>query len=245
MIYNGYQPSLVGSGGDPMPNECNGNAPLGWCIYKTSPGGAREYYYIYSSFTSHFGTTTYSCPSGQNWALSGSTCWRPDCGATQARNSAGICTEKPAAKAALPETCDAATSQPTTGYPIEIGTGSKYWQETLYASGGVGGLNFTLNYTSRKPTDNYLPSFSVGVNWISGYEARINPNGTSSNTIAPTAVSVLRPNGQLLSYTLSGSVYISDADIMHRLMRLIDSKRPANPSSPTQVTSSMSQRASS
>ena len=34
---------------------------------------------------------TYSCPAGQNWTLSGSSCTRPDCTAAQTRNSAGVC----------------------------------------------------------------------------------------------------------------------------------------------------------
>lgn len=163
---------------------------------------------------------SYLCSSQQNWTLSGTTCTRDDC-VGKVRSSTGLCTEKQVAKAAMPDTCDAASSQPTTSYPIEIGTGSKYWQERVYS--GPGGIVFTLNYTSRKPSDNYLPSFSVGVNRINSYEARINPDATSSNTIAPGAVSVLRPNGQLLGYTLSGALYVTDADTSHTLTRLIDS----------------------
>lgn len=121
----------------------------------------------------------------------------------------------------MPDSCAAADSQPTTPKPISIGTGSKYWQERVYTS--LGGIGFTLNYTSRKPADNYLPSLSMGTNWINSYDARINPNGTGDNTIAPGAVSVLRPNGQLLGYILSGSVYVADADTTHTLTRLIDS----------------------
>jgi len=36
--------------------------------------------------------TTYSCPAGQNWTLSGTSCTRPDCTSAQSRNpSTGIC----------------------------------------------------------------------------------------------------------------------------------------------------------
>lgn len=35
---------------------------------------------------------TYTCPTGQNWTLSGSTCTRPDCTGTQVRNAdTGVC----------------------------------------------------------------------------------------------------------------------------------------------------------
>lgn len=129
--------------------------------------------------------------------------------------------DKLVAKAGFQNTCPAKQSQPTTSNPIEIGTGGKFWQERIYAS--LGGINFKLNYTSRKPAENYLPSFNTGINWNNSYEVRINPNGTTSNTVAPGAVSVLRPNGQLLGYTLSGSAYITDGDTSHTLTRLIDS----------------------
>lgn len=162
-------------------------------------------------------------PAGQNWTLNANGwCVRPDCTATKVRNSFGICIKKPVAKEGMPDSCAAAASQPTTHNPISIGTGSKYWQEKVYAS--LGGINFTLNYTSRKPVDNYQPSLSMGTNWINSYEARINPNGTSSNRVAPGAVSVLRPNGQLFGYTLSGNAYVTDADTSHLLTRLIDSE---------------------
>lgn len=35
--------------------------------------------------------TVYSCPTGQNWTLSGSTCTRPDCVSPQTRQSDGTC----------------------------------------------------------------------------------------------------------------------------------------------------------
>lgn len=37
------------------------------------------------------GCTDYSCPAGQNWTLSGTTCTRPDCTAGQTRASDGVC----------------------------------------------------------------------------------------------------------------------------------------------------------
>lgn len=33
----------------------------------------------------------YSCPSGQNWTLSGATCTRPDCAAGEVRDANGVC----------------------------------------------------------------------------------------------------------------------------------------------------------
>jgi hypothetical protein len=47
--------------------------------------------------------STYSCPSGQNWTLSGSTCTRPDCTPPDVRNSStGVCQSPCLSKASLP-----------------------------------------------------------------------------------------------------------------------------------------------
>lgn len=41
---------------------------------------------------------TYTCPSGQNWSLSGSTCSRPDCASNEFRQSDGTCVKDNACK---------------------------------------------------------------------------------------------------------------------------------------------------
>lgn len=47
--------------------------------------------YTIESGTNKCVKTSETCPSGQNWTLSGSTCTRPDCGAGEERDSGGIC----------------------------------------------------------------------------------------------------------------------------------------------------------
>ncbi len=46
----------------------------------------------------------YSCPSGQNWTLSGTSCSRPDCTAPSVRSANGLCTDACAEKASEPST---------------------------------------------------------------------------------------------------------------------------------------------
>lgn len=46
----------------------------------------------------------YSCPTGQNWTLAGSTCSRPDCLADEVRDANGICTCPPG-KTKIGEMC--------------------------------------------------------------------------------------------------------------------------------------------
>jgi hypothetical protein len=54
-----------------------------------------NYYQFLNSTT----TTTYSCPTGQNWTLSGTSCTRPDCVSPQTRQTDGTCSSGCSAKA--------------------------------------------------------------------------------------------------------------------------------------------------
>lgn len=60
--------------------------------------------------------TTYTCPAGQNWTLSGTSCTRPDCVAPQTRNAqTGVCQSPP---------CE--TTGPATGTAwFDVGTSSE------------------------------------------------------------------------------------------------------------------------
>lgn len=48
--------------------------------------------------------TTYVCPTGQGWVLSGMTCTRPDCAADEVRDSSGVCS-CPTGKTRIGEIC--------------------------------------------------------------------------------------------------------------------------------------------
>lgn len=73
--------------------HCGGSEPAGfkrmaWYVYDaTNPGGC-----AFRDTVKSIVATTGSCPTGQNWTLSGTKCTRPACVAPQTRNeSTGIC----------------------------------------------------------------------------------------------------------------------------------------------------------
>lgn len=61
------------------------------------------------------GPLVYSCPSGQNWTLSGTNCTRPDCVAPQVRQSDGTCAAPP---------CAAGSTSTASRYVGTFATGS-------------------------------------------------------------------------------------------------------------------------
>lgn len=82
--------SLVAEGAN---YKCGVDRPPGFSDYYgyISKGGT-----CYTGYTLTGGTcvppSTYSCPVGQNWTLSGTNCTRPDCVSPQVRNGAtGVC----------------------------------------------------------------------------------------------------------------------------------------------------------
>ena len=86
----------------------------------------------------------FSCPSGQNWTLSGSSCVRPDCGAGYDRNAQGQCVKD----------CTAKAGQPTTNGTYSFGGSVSTWsvseckvycpQRVISAFGGTGyGCKYT------------------------------------------------------------------------------------------------------
>lgn len=89
-------------------------------------------------------TGIYTCPSGQNWTLSGATCTRPDCAPGETRQANGTCVNTCASKAGQPDAFYTGTSvcgkgqMPSAtclgGCVIEYGTGVGFgtdWCQTV------------------------------------------------------------------------------------------------------------------
>jgi len=68
---------------------------LGWYGYTGSGSCRNQAYTVTAQITTTTGYT-YSCPSGQNWTLSGQSCTRPDCTPPEVRNTeTGVCGSPP------------------------------------------------------------------------------------------------------------------------------------------------------
>ena len=109
-----------------------------------------------------------------------------------------------------PETCPKADEQPTTPNPITLGTGNKFQPETDYAGGGLSTLNLTRTYNSA-PSNR--AKYDLAAQWSIGINRGISLDNASNPTIAVA----VRPDGKALRFTLSGGVWVADADIADRL----------------------------
>lgn len=70
------------------------DATHGMCTGQTYYYGGGAIFNTIWDFQAVVATTVLSCPTGQNWTLSGTNCTRPDCTADQERDSSGICIAK-------------------------------------------------------------------------------------------------------------------------------------------------------
>ena len=97
------------------------------------------------------------------------------------------------------------------GNPTHPALGSKTHQEPIYQGlGGTGSLDFELYYS----TNMYSTSVKTA-GWSHTYSRLVAPGGNNQ-------VFVFRPNGYVSRFVLSGSVYVTDADIPDKLVRLGD-----------------------
>ncbi|KAF0163896.1 MAG: RHS repeat-associated core domain-containing protein [Rhodocyclaceae bacterium] len=119
------------------------------------------------------------------------------------------CAVNAAAKQAGPLSCP----QPATSNPIALGTGNKYLPETDYAGSGISALTLGRTYNSA-PSNR--AKYDLAAQWSLG----INRGITLDNATNPTIVVAARPDGKALRFTLSGGVWIADADITDRLTQL-------------------------
>jgi RHS repeat-associated protein len=92
------------------------------------------------------------------------------------------------------------------GDPVNVSTGNMFSSATDYTTAGENRLTFTRSYNSRAVEG--APTFAtmLGTGWRSGYDRYINITST-------TNLSVERPDGQQVYFTLMGSVWTPDGDV--------------------------------
>ena len=105
--------------------------------------------------------------------------------------------------------CSASSaSQPATGHPIQISNGNKYLLETDYQSAGLYPLTISRSYNSQLH-DETGTGFGWQLNWL----------GDEIVVVSPTQSLARRPDGKGVLYTLTGGVWVADADITDVLER--------------------------
>jgi RHS repeat-associated protein len=91
--------------------------------------------------------------------------------------------------------------------PIDITTGNVFEKVVDYTTPGQNPLAFTRYYNSMAITTGVTPLAStLGANWRSNFDRYL-------NIISSSEVLAERPNGQILTFTLSGSTWTSDTDV--------------------------------
>lgn len=96
------------------------------------------------------------------------------------------------------------------GNPISISTGNKFEQVADYETTGQNKLGFTRYYNSMATPDTY--AITLGKNWRSNYDRYLNVNLALSSY-----VSVERPDGQVIGFTLVSGVWTPDTDVDYTL----------------------------
>ena len=120
----------------------------------------------------------------------------------------GGCSAPPAPKTqGSPSGCvsDISTSQPSVGNPIVVCTGNKYEQVVDFRSAGTNVLEFVRYYNSQT-----MLAGVMGTNWQNNWERQLIINSS-------TLITVVRPDGQQLSFTKSGGNWIADSDVTPKL----------------------------
>jgi RHS repeat-associated protein len=90
------------------------------------------------------------------------------------------------------------------GDPIDLGTGNVFRQTTDYTTAGQNPLSFVRYYNSLGVPNTYAAE--LGVNWRSNYDRFL-------SFISPSLTVAERPDGALLSFTLTGGVWTPDSDV--------------------------------
>lgn len=114
------------------------------------------------------GPVQYTCPEGQNWTLSGSTCTRPDCAAGETRQADGTCLNP----------CQSRSEQP----PVLSWFKSTVGGPTLEGGGYCdGGCSVALNPSATGT------SYNNGKEKIQRYEVVVLPTSCTEGKAVPTA----------------------------------------------------------
>jgi RHS repeat-associated protein/uncharacterized repeat protein (TIGR01451 family) len=107
--------------------------------------------------------------------------------------------------------CSASSGYPgktDCGDPIDIGSGNVYERVDDYSTLGANAMSFTRYYNSMASSGTF--AYSLGRKWRSTFDRYL---GISSVNGVPTAVIAERMDGQVLSFTKNGSIWVSDSDI--------------------------------
>jgi hypothetical protein len=99
----------------------------------------------------------------------------------------------------------ASVGNPSAGEPINIATGNMSYHTTDYTTAGQNQLVFTRYFNSRGTF-----TASLGPNWRTTYDRYI-------WLFASTQVEVMRADGQLLLFNLTGGVWTPDSDVDYTL----------------------------
>jgi RHS repeat-associated protein len=114
--------------------------------------------------------------------------------------------------------CDTNPSNPApvtkVSDPITVGTGNMFEQVTDYTTVGQNPLAYVRYYNSQGTNFNNPFGSPHGVNWTSNFDAYLvlAPAGGPTSTVL-----AVRPDGQVLTFTLSGSTWTSDTDVDYTL----------------------------
>jgi YD repeat-containing protein len=98
------------------------------------------------------------------------------------------------------------------GNPINHGSGNKRQPELDYMSGGSGNLYLQRTYNSKSTRNGRF-----GARWSSNYDRFV-----LTNSAFPNNAGVLRGDGKILTFTLTGGVYQPDPNVMDALTRQTD-----------------------
>jgi len=99
--------------------------------------------------------------------------------------------------------CDCAGS-PTVGHPITVSNGNLFEQATDYTTAGQNPLAFTRYYNSQQSAVTTFAA-ALGINWRSNFDRYLQ--------LSPSTVIAERADGQQLTFTLSGSAWVTDSDV--------------------------------
>ncbi len=129
-----------------------------------------------------------------------------------AKNTAQPCANTPASAIA-------AQQQTACTNPINTSTGNKYQTETDYVGAGIYPLQMERIYNS--PTPAVIELTVWGSQWRGFYDRTIKTAvGITSSSITQKAATVKRADGKQYYYTLSGTNFIGDADVIGSLTRI-------------------------
>jgi len=118
----------------------------------------------------------------------------------------GACYAPPNPEKTNGKDCDC----PHAGDPIDASTGNMYETETDYAGPGPFPLNLTRYYNSQSNLSAGLAAGSLGANWshhLGGY----------LKTVSSTVMKIVRADGKINAFTLTGGNWTADADVNEKL----------------------------